>query len=109
MQWSGRKTENGDIDPSHCRVLFYLNLEHLNETIVDLHVQNRIINISVINEHEGMKALAAPLTVKLKESLAKLNYKLSSVTYQKPETAGNSLKERELVKANQFTGVDLRV
>ncbi|CAM3416578.1 hypothetical protein GCM10009865_23840 [Aeromicrobium ponti] len=113
MQWSGRKTENGDIDPSHCRVLFYLNLEHLNETIVDLHVQNRIINISVINEHEGMKALAAPLTVKLKESLAKLNYKLSSVTYHKPETSGNSLKNREpissLVEANQFTGVDLRV
>ena len=28
MQWSGRKKENGQIDPSFCRVLFYLELEN---------------------------------------------------------------------------------
>ena len=26
MQWSGKKQENGKIDPSYCRVLFYIEL-----------------------------------------------------------------------------------
>lgn len=113
MQWSGKKTESGEIDPNYCRVLFYLNLEHLKETIIDLHVQNRIINISIINENDMLKALAAPLAGSLKEELAKLEYKLSSISFQKPERSGFSLKEKQpvspFVQANQFTGVDLRI
>ncbi|UOE57139.1 hypothetical protein LIT38_09385 [Bacillus sp. CMF12] len=113
MQWSGRKTEAGKIDPSHCRVIFYLNLEHLNETVVDLQVQNRIINISVINEHKEIKTLTALFAADLKENLLKLNYKLSSVSFQKPESAGDSLLAREtmtsIVQSNQFSGVDIRI
>ncbi|MCS0787235.1 hypothetical protein NX021_03570 [Cytobacillus firmus] len=113
MQWSGRKTEEGKIDPSHCRVIFYLNLEHLNETIVDLQVQNRIIKISVINEHKEIKDLTAPFAAELKENLLKLNYKLSSVSFQKPESAGGSPIEKDtmtsIVQSNQFSGVDIRI
>ena len=113
MQWSGRKTEEGKIDPSHCRVIFYLNLEHLNETIVDLQVQNRIIKISVINEHKEIKDLTAPFAAELKENLLKLNYKLSSVSVQKPESAGESPIGKDtmtsIVQSNQFSGVDIRI
>ncbi|MEK3855132.1 hypothetical protein [Cytobacillus sp. FSL H8-0458] len=113
MQWSGRRTEGGNIDPNHCRVIFYLDLEHLNETIIDLQVQNRIINISVINEHSEIKDLTAPFAAELKANLLKLNYKLSSVSFQKPEPAGDSLLTREtmtsIVQANQFSGVDIRI
>lgn len=113
MQWSGRKTEKGKIDPSHCRVIFYLNLEHLNETIVDLQVQNRIINISVINENKEIKDLTAPFAADLKENLLKINYKLSSVSFQKPESAGDTLLARDtmtsIVQSNQFSGVDIRI
>lgn len=113
MQWSGRKTEEGKIDPSHCRVIFYLNLEHLNETIVDLQVQNRIIKISVINEHKEIKDLTAPFAAELKENLLKLNYKLSSVSVQKPESAGDSPIGKDtmtsIVQSNQFSGVDIRI
>ncbi|MCM3394207.1 MULTISPECIES: hypothetical protein [Cytobacillus] len=113
MQWRGRKTEEGKIDPSHCRVIFYLNLEHLNETIVDLQVQNRIIKISVINEHKEIKDLTAPFAAELKENLLKLNYKLSSVSVQKPESAGDSPIGKDtmtsIVQSNQFSGVDIRI
>lgn len=113
MQWSGRRTEGGNIDPNHCRVIFYLDLEHLNETIIDLQVQNRIINISVINGHSGIKDLTAPFAAELKVNLLKLNYKLSSVSFQEPEYAGDSLLAGEtmisLVQANQFSGVDIRI
>lgn len=113
MQWSGRRTEGGNIDPNHCRVIFYLDLEHLNETIIDLQVQNRIINISVINGHSGIKELTAPFGAELKANLLKLNYKLSSVSFQEPEPAGDSLSAREtmtsIVQANQFSGVDIKI
>lgn len=49
LQWSGRKTKEGKIDPDYCRVLFYLELEHLEETVIDMQVQNRIIKVTVIN------------------------------------------------------------
>ncbi|URT72584.1 hypothetical protein [Cytobacillus firmus] len=113
MQWSGRRTEGGNIDPNHCRVIFYLDLEHLNETIIDLQVQNRIINISVINGHSGIKDLTAPFAAVLKANLLKLNYKLSSVSFREPEPAGDSLLAREtmtsIVQANQFSGVDIKI
>ncbi|WP_282171646.1 hypothetical protein [Cytobacillus firmus] len=113
MQWSGRRTEGGNIDPNHCRVIFYLDLEHLNETIIDLQVQNRIINISVINGHSGIKDLTAPFAAELKANLLKLNYKLSSVSFQELESAGDSLSAREtmtsIVQANQFSGVDIKI
>lgn len=113
MQWSGRRTEGGNIDPNHCRVIFYLDLEHLSETIIDLQVQNRIINISVINGNSEIKDLTAPFAAELKANLLKLNYMLSSVSFQKPEHAGNSLIAGEtmtsFVQANQFSGVDIRI
>lgn len=36
LQWSGRKTKDGKIDPDYCRVLFYLELERLKETVIDM-------------------------------------------------------------------------
>lgn len=113
MQWSGRKTDKGEIDPSYCRVLFYLNLEYLQETMVDIHIQNRVMNISVINGHESLKPLSAPLIAKLRENLDKLNYKLSSVTFQKPDKDGSSMAKRKPItfvgQPSHFTGVDLKI
>ncbi|GLB59366.1 hypothetical protein [Cytobacillus sp. NCCP-133] len=113
MQWSGRKTDKGQIDPSYCRVLFYLNLEHLNETVVDLHVQNRVINITIINESETLKVQSAPYIASLKENLDKLSYKMSSISFQKPDSnnspAGIGKQLPAFVQSSQTTGVDLKV
>jgi hypothetical protein len=113
MQWSGRRTEDGSIDPSHCRVIFYLDLEHVNETIIDLQVQNRIISITVINEHTKIKKLTSPFAAELKANLLKLNYKLSSVSFQKPEPAAGPFSAGQamtsIVRANSFSGVDIRI
>jgi hypothetical protein len=60
IQWNGRKDSNGKIDPSYCRVLFYLDLEHMNETIIDMQIQNRIMKITIISENENIKNLSSP-------------------------------------------------
>ncbi|MBU8877814.1 hypothetical protein BGM26_02260 [Bacillus sp. FJAT-29790] len=113
MQWSGKKTENGKIDPNYCRVLFYLNLDFLKETIVDLQVQNRVMNITIINDKNDLKMLAAPLFANLKEGLAILNYQLSSITFEKPADNKQIIEAKDAVTSqimpNQFNGVDFRI
>lgn len=113
MQWSGRKTDNGKIDANFCRVLFYLNLEYLQETIVDLQVQNRVMNISIINERNDIKMFATPLIANLKEGLAKIDYHLSSVTFEK-SAANRQINEKKdtlssILVPNKFSGVDFRI
>lgn len=113
MQWSGRKTNNGKIDANYCRVLFYLNLEYLQETIVDLQVQNRVMNLSIINDRNDIKMFAKPLIANLKEGLAKHNYHLSSVTFE--ESAANKQINKKksalssILVPNKFSGVDFRI
>lgn len=113
MQWSGRKTEDGKIDPNYCRVLFYLQLDFLKETMVDMQVQNRIMNISIINERNDLKWIASPFIATLKESLAKVNYQLSSVSFEKPAMEKQKKEIQDTVAAivvpNQVSGVDYRI
>ncbi|MEH7388756.1 hypothetical protein V7149_18025 [Bacillus sp. JJ1503] len=114
MQWSGRKTENGQIDPNFCRVLFYLNLENLKETIVDLHVQNRVISISVVNDREDLKNLAQIYIPYLKERLQDIKYHLSTIHFEKPiDKKSNHIEKKKNLSGlrlpNQYNGVDFRI
>jgi hypothetical protein len=112
IQWNGRKDSNGKIDPSYCRVLFYLELEHLNETMIDMQIQNRIMKITVINDHENIKILSSPYLASLKENLQKLDYQLSNVSFQ-------SQADRVITKTNKatissplnqsYSGVDIKI
>ncbi|MGN7398821.1 hypothetical protein ACTHO0_03110 [Cytobacillus praedii] len=112
MQWSGRKTENGKIDPNFCRVLFYLNLSQLKETIVDLQVQNRVMNLSIFNERADIRMLAAPFIAQLKGNLSKINYQLSSIVFEKPKDEKvNTLKAAISAHSamSHVNGVDFRI
>jgi hypothetical protein len=113
LQWSGRKTEDGKIDPNFCRVLFYLDLENLKETVVDLHIQNRILSIKIINEHHQLMKDFKPFEFILKENLKKINYHLSSVLFEHPQKQSFDKRSQSVVpKAYQnqsYTGVDIKV
>jgi hypothetical protein len=110
MQWSGKKNEDGKIDPNYCHILFYLDMEHLHQTTVEMRVQNRVITVNVYNESTSLKDASQQLIPKLKEGLKELNYQLSAVNiidrHSKPNLHPN-------VKINvgnkQYTGVDIRV
>lgn len=112
MQWSGRKLENGKIDPNFCRVLFYLNLNQLKETIVDLQVQNRVMNISIINERTDLRMLSAPFIAHLKGNLTKINYHLSSIVFENPKDAKMNALKAKISASTQMrhvNGVDFRI
>lgn len=114
IQWSGKRKENGQIDPDYCRVLFYLELEQLKETIIDVHVQNRIVNIQLYNDTPMLEQMAKAMQPMLKENLETHRYTLSSLKITDPKALVQS--EQNLILRNQsqpfqqsYTGVDYRI
>lgn len=106
IQWRGKQRENGKIDTDYCRILFYLTLATLKETIVDVHIQQRIVHISIINDTPRVELYASALEPSLKEKLAEHGYTLSAVSVKPPM---NKQSERLLVEPFSYKGVDYRV
>ncbi|RFU63298.1 hypothetical protein [Peribacillus glennii] len=117
LQWSGRKKSDGTIDPNFCRVLFYLDLEQMQQTVIDLQIQNRVIKVSVINEnHALLEKLSQPFYKTLKTNLEDMDYKLSTVVFESEATVDAkraSLAEghgRAVRAGNKpYSGVDIRI
>ncbi|WP_442599482.1 hypothetical protein [Neobacillus sp. D3-1R] len=113
LQWSGRKTEEGKIDPNFCRILFYLELENLKETMVDLKIQNRVVSIKIINDQHQWLQNLKPLHDLLKENLKGMDYHLSSLQFVKAnnDQMGKERKgEFPTIYENQsYSGVDIKV
>ena len=82
LQWNGRMKENGKIDPAFARILFYLELESLSTTLVDMHVQNKVVNLTIFNELSSLKTIGSNFQSLLKEGLEGAGYKLSGVTFK---------------------------
>ncbi|MET1014420.1 MAG: hypothetical protein ABWX61_07915, partial [Paenisporosarcina sp.] len=83
LQWNGRMKEDGKIDSNYARVMFYLDLNTLKETVIDMQVQNRVVTVTIFNENEALQNLAAPFKEALKRGLQALDYQLSGV-FMKP-------------------------
>ncbi|WP_026674300.1 hypothetical protein [Alkalihalobacterium bogoriense] len=108
IQWEGKKTKDGQIDKEHCRILFYLQLEKLHETIIDVQIQKKIVSIQIFNEHPKPKALAA-LQAVLKSKLTNIDYQLSSVNWVTvKETTASPIKNTYGSKVS-YEGVDVRI
>ena len=108
IQWNGRKSENNEIDPAYCRVILYLELENLQDTMIDIQVQNRIITITVMNELERIRVLAEPFIPYLKEKLNSIHYTLSNVHFTDFSKAGNK-QPSAIYNSSSYSGVDLRI
>jgi hypothetical protein len=111
LQWSGRKKENGQIDPSFCRILFYIDLENINETVIDMQVQNRVINIMIINDTKGLEVSVTQeqSQSQLKEQLGALNYILSSVKVTSPFEQETKVQPIEIALQQSYRGVDIKI
>lgn len=110
IQWEGRQKQSGEIDPNYCHILFCLQLEHLNETLVNVAVQNRIINIGIINDHPELSMLIKKMEPGLKGSLAALNYHLSDVKVIAPFNEQPFLKQTSVYRQNDpYAGVDIKI
>lgn len=110
LQWSGRMKEDGKIDANYARVLFYLNMESLQETVIDMQVQNRIVTINVFNDQPNLNRLAESLKQSLKQGLAEKEYQLSGVFIKQFEhEQSEKVTQNSKAATREHSGVDIRV
>lgn len=112
MKWRGKKQQNGQIDPDYCRVLFYLELEQLREVLVDVHVQNRIVNIQIYNDNPKLNLLIKSVQQLLKEKLENLQYHLSGIIVLTKENENNkkiTATEKLSAFSPSMNGVDIKI
>ncbi|MCP3026138.1 hypothetical protein [Halobacillus sp. A5] len=99
-----KKNNRGEIDPDTCRIMFYLNLQHMNETAVDLMIIQRSVNVTVYNENEGIDKIIKGQKNRLSKDLEQLNYQLASVVIKQ----GKDTDVPSDYKLDQ-RGVDLKI
>ncbi|SDJ02233.1 hypothetical protein [Salimicrobium halophilum] len=104
----GKKNEDGTIDPNHCHILFYLDLENLKETVIDLQVRNRGVHVTVFNEAEQLPEVAGSFETKLKNGLENAGYSLASMQV-KAGRGESRVEEHKQTPSINFQGVDFRV
>jgi len=114
IQWEGRSTPNGSIDEAHCRILFYLTLEAIEETVVDVQIQNRVMTLTIFNENEKPSSIQHIWFPLLKEKLETLDYKLSAIKWKQPTENGSDGSIQQVGQAYQkedygYKGVDVRI
>lgn len=110
LQWSGKMTDDGKIDENYARILFYLKLETLKETIVDMQVQNRIVTLTIFNETPHLQQLATQFEERLKEGLEEHRYKLSGLFFKTiEERHAPKPKKQPFAQLPKRSGVDIRI
>ncbi|MFJ7824971.1 hypothetical protein [Psychrobacillus sp. NPDC096623] len=109
LEWNGRMKEDGKIDSDFARIMFYLQLDTLKETVVDMQVQNRVVSITLYNNDTQLGSLSEKFKETLKVGLSSVGYQLSGIfvkTFEE-QKLGSALN----AKANTFDvqGVDIRI
>ena len=111
MQWTGRMKDDGKIDSDFARVLFYLQMESIKETVIDMQVQNRIVSLTVFNENTvALQPLADGLKQVLAAGLEEKGYQLSGVQLKMFEHNTKMVKNEKSSKEDlSSSGVDIRI
>ena len=109
IQWSGRKKNDGKIDADFARILFYLELESIKETVVDMQVQNRVVSVTVFNNDDRLREIGSLLQEKLKVGLESVDYRLSGVTFKNFEEEVRKESGRRNEMMSDHNGVDYRI
>lgn len=108
LQWNGRMKDDGKIDPDFARILFYLDLQSLEKTVIDMQVQNRVVTVTVYNADPSLRILGGKMQERLKEGLTSTGYQLSGVFFKSfdEEKVVTQPKKRQQVDSQ---GVDFRI
>jgi len=110
LEFEGRKTEKGEINPDFCRILFYLELSFLGETIVDMNIQNRGVAVTVYNDTEITERFVKDLKPLLKEGLNKVDYYLTGISFKSLKAKEKPKMDTKQPKPSRFhQGVDYRI
>ncbi|SFP06929.1 hypothetical protein [Salibacterium halotolerans] len=108
IQWEGKRQQDGTLHPDHCRILFYLEMEHLGETVADVQIQNRSVTVHVYNETQKPDKLMELLQPYLEKRLAEQNYTLNAVHWKSVHEEQHA-RRTPASSYSGWEGVDVRI
>jgi hypothetical protein len=85
--WQGKRKPSGRLDEDYSRIVCCLTLETLNEIVVDVRIQRRIVHISIFHDDPQLPALTARFAPLVKERLQAHGYTLSGIDVKTTDTA----------------------
>ncbi|KGX88464.1 hypothetical protein [Pontibacillus litoralis] len=110
MNMEGKKSEeNDEIDSDYCHILFYLQLNALKETVIDMRVQKRIVQVIIYTEKSDLSPYINSLKPTLAKGLEKVGYQLSSVQYKPIEEEVRPKRAPTLKQDKYQGGIDFKV
>ena len=109
LEWNGRMKEDGKIDSDFARIMFYLQLDTLKETVVDMQVQNRVVSITLYNNDGQLASVVEKFKETLKQGLSSVGYQLSGVFVKSFEEQKITSALKSKAKALDAQGVDIRI
>ncbi|WP_413298900.1 hypothetical protein AA0X95_14350 [Bacillus sp. 1P10SD] len=107
LQWNGRKTRSGEIDPDYCQILFYLELKTLKETVIEMQIQNKVVHVSVLNDSYNIQPIIEVMTPFLKEKLTSLGYHLSYIKLNPTSGISSQLSTESLM--GKYQRLDIKI
>lgn len=114
IQFYGKKHKSLKIDPNYCQLFFHLELKTLNETLIDVKVQNRILSITVYNDNPLLGRMIDGMKISLSEGLEKVDYKLSTIKVNRLSEISRGIEPKHpsslVMRGNDgFSGVDIKI
>lgn len=108
LEMYGQKSETGALNPDYCHIAIHLELGAIGETIVDMGVQNRLVQLTVIN-NQDLKSLIEPFKPSLTKGLASLDYHLTSIHHRHFKDREDTVTYKQNFKQPQeYKGWDVR-
>ncbi|TXK77467.1 hypothetical protein [Paenibacillus sp. N3.4] len=117
-----QKGRRGEVDASNCRLLFDLQMKVMGNTLVDVHVVNKIVSLNIHNDHPALAPLMEESKDEITAAMNKAGYQFISLKCSpypelpvgKPSEAGKQGQSegradlRSLYQPKPYKGVDFR-
>jgi len=74
-----RKGKRGEVDASNCRLLFDLQMKVMGNTLVDVHVVNKIVSLTIHNDHPALAPMMEESKDEITSAMNKAGYQFISL------------------------------
>lgn len=82
MKFESKKTDDQQIDADYCRIIFMLDLQEIDKTIVDMQVQKRVITVTIFNDIVSEVTGINEMRQEMRSNLQEIDYQLSTVEWK---------------------------
>ncbi|PZD93308.1 hypothetical protein DNH61_21945 [Paenibacillus sambharensis] len=114
-----RRGKKGELDADNCRLLFDLQMKQLGATVVDVQVVEKMVSLSIWNDHPVMGAMVREARAEVSAALAGAGYQLSALNArplpdpaeaaaQAADKKAPLLPEPSAYQTKRYKGVDYR-